>query len=1051
MYALKTIRESKSINYSFKCHHDHGDDTDLVICRKFELEAYSFTNESPFLNFKAEHTFRNEIEAAQIVKDRNGVLVLTGGAIKLMVTENGKWVSLVHIPIQRVPQHQRTLEGRPSILCRKKHEEHIALIHEHLGFITLVNLGQLIHPSKKLDKKTKKKFPISKTINIGNIVVKLMCWLGKDDLTFAVLYRDFEFNHSLRFYKVDPYTFSITLESQKLEFKDAPSLVFEVAGGVLVASGRALYFFSRKDVYLDDKEGTSVFPVSQNSLQSVVTLDLSGDGSPFVGSAFQAHTLIENKSLDFSVAYQERHLLVTDSGQTALVYLKALTEYENIILNNFLVLDLGKSTIATGLAHIESNVFFAASRLSQSVLFRILEFEPHIHVFGFLQSSPPVLDIAIARSQYEDMVVALGGFYSGELEKFTEKEIRIKAQTLVSLPLIALYADLGPITREGFKFTATGFQNSYEYSVKSEGDKSSIEQLHEKDKKQEGVLTATCADGSVVSVNGDIISYQEAQTKIPGLNDPCSLSILELGPEIDLVVCLTSNVVYKLRYVPSISNFELLLENRMCYSGTISATLFPIKQDRLMTVTVSSTGDVNQSAENILLNSRISGVIGCMRVKSCGTKNPRLLMFDSIHVWMLMKDPHGDFLTRTLMTVSPTPISDCLIVGDEYEGDILLFCGTEEVNICSYEKIPVSELVKDKYYSCNTVVKSLIMMNTKYLVTIELRMDPKRDRTGDKMVSRTILKLYDRQMLKELHSYGPLPASNYADLCELENTDDNKYNYPVFVVADNNKRMLYQFSIQDLRIVPTGATPYQSLMPDSHGHKSAISAVQLLSCTNGILTLVGDRLVQLIVKLRNKPTLLPVRDSPTLSFGIGYAKLSGLGFLGDAMNGILLDLGKGQPLAPVGLSTHKASFLTAIAALESKKLIVYGDSVGNLAGLRVHDKKAKVIFAINLGDQINVIKALDGESAKLAIGTCGGAVYTMVDIGPRDRPEIEETPVFWLDSFRSWRSMDNKEEDDEVFGVLHNVKVADKEHLSGTAYYTVNKLLHDLRWSGIDK
>lgn len=1038
------------MTHSFRANLN-GTNAWVVLVRKFKLEAHVFSYEKPFLNFVYGYDTKTEIEAAQVVSlgATDAILLLSGGCLDLLVVTSSGWERKYRIQISRDQNQQETLEGGPTIMCSRTKSGTVALIHQCQGFFTLVNIDHLRASFDQTNRKRPKQQTAAAATCIGDIVIKLMCWVNPEDLTFAVVYRDFEFNYLLRIYKIDVANMSVDIVMPLQDFSDAPSLVFPAAGGVVVASDLALYYFNQKTMTLEDSAGTLAHPVSHNHARKVITLDMSGGDFLFMGSVFQAHGQIAAEPHQTQNALtEERHVLIADTGYTLLVYLKAKTLGPGVALHDFLVVEMGKSTIARSLVHIEANVFLALSKLSQSVLFRILPTKPYIHVFGTLQLSPPVLDIAITSTEYEDIVAALGGFYSGELERFDEVKVKTNSLTAITLPLLALRATLGEVTGDGFKFIASGFDKAHEYSIKSNSIDISIEELGEQQLIPDGTLSAKTVLDSVLTVENDKLSYVGVEQALPGITDPCSLSILERDYDLDVVVCLTSNTVCRMHYRTADSVFEVMEERKVDLSGSISAALVPFGHHEIMTVIVSSSGEVIQSLRGEDLTFKFPSVDGPMRVKSCNSVNPTVLLFDSSHVWILHWTE--SFLNRTLLATFSTPISDCLCVGDQNQGNLVLFHGTNEIHLSSYERAQPGELTKSKYYSNHTVLKVIKLHNVDFLVSIELRMDAEKVRSGSKMVRRTVLKLYRSLTLEELFTFGPAPATNYADICELQmgHNDAEYLPHPTFVVADNNNETLLQFSIQDLKIVQTSSTPYILLLPGSHGRKSNMLAVQLLSFHDGILTLVGDRFLRTRLLFTEDDTQqwVPVRESPTLSFGIGYANVDGVGFVGDAVNGIMVDFGKGKPLAEDILPSHRPSFLTALAGVQSKKLLVYGDSVGNLAGLKVENMEAQVVFATNLGLQINVIRVVEAEIPKLVIGTSEGAIYTISDLGERGRL----LDYLAVKNHESWRSMKGKDEREFVFGVRPSSKITKFQELSSTDKFKYREFYHTLAWAGFE-
>lgn len=981
-HALQVIQQSRTIRVALRARFE--DVPHVVICRNNQLAAYKFTLDLPFLELVDTLELANDIDAAQV--DHNEVVVLAGDRLQTVSFIHNRWTPHFNAVVDGLKSDNQPRNNK-SILALNT-SRLLALIHRHASFVTVVDLWDYIQANEEdvpQDSGT-----LSRAFSIGSNIVELVCWLGRQDRVFAVLGRDYEFNYSLRYFSVDEDLSGLTMHPRKFDFREAPSLIFQAAGGIIVASDLALYFFPVGEATLGDNAGSPTFPVSRNKLQNVITLDLSGGGAPYRGSVFTAHTLIHDTEAPVKDApeYEERHVLVTDKGDTLLVFLKTSQSAVMNTTHDFQVVPLAKTTIASDLVHLDANVFFAASRLSQSVVFRILKSKPFIDICGHMRSTPPVLDLDVSRKgNVDSLVVALGGFYSGELTSLSSEMFDTRSVATVTLSLVAITAELTKVSPYELHFKAAGFDQSKNYVFNYERQPRIIPGASEP--LQKGIITATCADNTLVKVEGGTIFYKQHKLSVADLSDPCSLSILERKSYVDVLICLTSNVSYYLQCSHSgIKFLERQIEKQV---GKITVALVAIENEKSpLIITVSSDGTVLQrlglsgSNTSLLLSSKIPSVKGWLRVESYGTKNPTLALIDSNNVWMLIKDPFGRFVKPTLVYTSNKTISDCLIDGDEREGKLLIFRGTQEVEFLTYKTVTSDSLRAPKYHSENAVIKTINVGNS-HLVTIELEITP--GRSG--MVRQTLLKHFDRRTFQLLSTSKFPPGAKLAAMCYL----GSKYvptlekNSNVFVVAENDSRMLLSYAATSDELICFDRTSYDDLAKVNTGSRR-LNTVNLLFFQDGVLTLVGERVLQAYLEEEEDDfSWTPHASFPRTPFAVGYGELEGNTYIADSIVGVL-KLSKDRKLLPCCTTPFDPTFVTAFATAQKHRLVVYGDSIGNLAYFRVTPKLGEeLIGAVNIGDQINVIKVIDGLLPAIYVGTATGAIYSLLIFGGVDKPQ----------------------------------------------------------------
>ncbi|SGZ50065.1 CIC11C00000004256 [Sungouiella intermedia] len=991
VYELKTERESSCTTQTLKVV-DLAGQRFVVQSQNDTLRFYLYDDHSPFLNLAKVLQFPHKVEVMATiqalpkvqtllgvqsqellrVKGQN-ILVYSNGVIYLVTVADSSFKESSIVLLEIKPGLQQRLESGPGLVCYQNGTHNVALLHKLHGFLTFIDLGQMNGKNSKKRRKTST--PLSWTTAIGSTVVKDICWLQLHQMELALLGRDMEFRYSLYIYEIDMDAGLIKSKTLKHQFRDAPSLLFSAAGGVCVASGIMFSFFPKYQPI----DHTGKCDILRNQYSSRAVLDFSENNPEYQSMTWLAHCIVDEEEDVSKDTITERHLLVSDGGHTVMVYLQVNNKAMQTNIFGFEYVDLGKTTIASDLVHIESNIFFVSSRLSQSVLFRVLPSKPHIHIFGYILVTPPILDISIEQEN-SSMVVAQGGFYSGELVLRSNRKVDVKK---VPLPYLALLAEYKGITRNGLKFTATAFDKSHDYILKLD-DEPKIENVGSHDVQLLGSISTRTASGALVSVSSNLLSYDLECLELPDLVDPMSIQTVEGKGHTDIVVALSTNELFLVRYG---GELEFVLKQKVPFTDPLSVAIFSVsKGPHPVVMAVSSKGECYQSIGKETKILLLPPVKGWVRVKCCGARNPTLLLLGSTNVWVLSKQTDLNSVKATLVYTSEERISDCLIVGDERDGTLVLFHGTTTISVVDYHTLHHEEKVVTKYYSENTFLRAVKLTQTNYLVTIELEMNIE----GNDPSRRTLLKLFDALNLTLRLTFVPKSNSYHADLCQVFIPEESKSftKQPVFVAANNASASLQTYLVRDDTIVLHSEMPYRKLVAvNAHGNRSAIRAVHQVKFKDGNLILMGDGIVRLLLECSNGDISWVVENIQTARFAIGYEELHGIEIIADAVEGILVShFGENRYLQSFKVDPFKPFFLTALAAIKSKNLILFGDSNGNLGGLHIERKEGmevlvSIVFATNIGETINVIRAHNGDDPFFAIGTVNGAIYTLQELG----------------------------------------------------------------------
>lgn len=251
---------------------------------------------------------------------------------------------------------------------------------------------------------------------IGSIVVQAMDIISATDkaISVAILYRDFNFNYSLRFYEFAHQTLNFTMVKQFDEFSEPVNHFTSTdTGGVLVFSAKHIFYFPGPDIsYLELTNDNRDSKISVSRDNQMVTSSLTTAIS----------TIVCSSRID-----PTRSLHISRDGTAYVLLFQATAQRESVSIQALDFVALGKTTIPTGVHHLSGSLFFASSKLSQSIFFNVRSNAPHISVEKCLLSSPPVLDINLTGNNGTSRVFCCqGGPQSGELRHYTDTDVHLQ-------------------------------------------------------------------------------------------------------------------------------------------------------------------------------------------------------------------------------------------------------------------------------------------------------------------------------------------------------------------------------------------------------------------------------------------------------------------------------------------------------------------------------------------------------------------------------------------------------------------------------------------------
>lgn len=962
-FVLSTIQEASQTKFTSSVKLD---ERDLLVASAHGETLKISEFKPPGLNLIYLYRFPEPIQGLVAItqsKDTTEqfVCVLLSSELHVMKLRGNKLVIVVTISLERVQGHQSCQDIDPVLMGPSAIDSGTLLLYQYTGFVTTIDVMQILNgpskvPKKRLQKKLQQKQLLVATYSIGNVAVLLM--VRVEVSLFAVLCRDIEFKFSLRYYNLDA-KMSESYLRHVYTFRNAPSLVFSTGGehlphGIVVASDTAFYFFPVSSKLL---LGDSLDPsVVKNQGYEMATIPID---PIFLGSSFQCYTRID----------QNRYLLVTDRGQTALFYVETeMGNVANTVLKQARVIDLGKSTIATALV-AQNNIILATSMSSRSVVFRIATRQPYIEILNYFDEAAPVLDIAIKRLGLSfEYLVARGGFHNGELRKYQTSEGPWACYQLVytvSNPVGLCVVEVDGVycarvaTIDGYKlFELKKLRAVKHREVSDKYSRSEWEFLR----------------GSLQLLDKEVpvLRYStETDTKEVALREV---------KQVSQVVCRQNDG--KVTAYVVLWDKELLCVEFSDRGAKIEWRLqIPIEGECTAEITskvllIADSQTLYQLHTDTLASQKTSLESGMCRLSASGR---HVLLHNFSTVYELAHVPGSDFTIPIEVYSLKVPFVTCEAIpsNNRLRFMILRPDGTLE----KFLKSEAGSKVEPLAYFSNNLILRIVPYSATLAIALEMEISPTRH-TGS--INRLLL--FDTLTLQCLHTYEPDEFENIVDICCVKQPRGENRNFIVGLNAsDDYDRLFSIFIVSKNRISKLDylAMPRIKLPRKLAFHKicSYESAVMVtgISYAEFVLTRTYDDLYYW------SPTHLDPSNTEVTSgiphYGVDICMTADCEAVADAANGVYVGDASSTTLQKAILE-FQPSFLSALALVEgAKNAILYGDSAGNLclagrSGL-VMDSRYRTMIACNIGEHINSIKVVQSSPLLALVGTAKGGIYSI--------------------------------------------------------------------------
>lgn len=1083
-YTLSEINPPDCINRSIYGNIFSDEKASIVVSKINRLEFYNVNSPGGEPSLNLEESLSIDDAVVAIVKFRTSqlrtdwLMVLTESNALFWLGFNTLKEEFVRLDGGNVNSNgqQPLQDAEPILLANLADEASYFIMHCFQGLVLLVlidkdaNIQSLLNGTKLGKRQARMELFLNiETMSIGNIVVQQMVILQnteKSQDTLAVLYRDFNYNYSLRYYRISPSEGRLLLLTQFEEFDEPPTCIISPkTGGLLVLTPIHIFYFPNPGVNLHLANESDDMSLSRNGNQIFLTKKLTATSpTEIISTSFKNYTIIDDT----------RIMLISNTGETYILYLNSeLIRKNSISFNSLYLIQLGKTTVPSDVHHIDGNLFFASSKLSQSILFQIFPKKPYVNICQFMRSSPPILNIDTKLTgKMLSLLTCCGGYDSGEFKKIVNDVYYLSLLkqfcTELETTLLSLLED-----GSGFFHIETKDMNGNingEYKIRRNGSTINFESLamtyvdperliaHRKVNNQNILITdKICSidksivcrakiyhakilekggfvyvmeDNEIVLHNGTNI-VQKFHSKWRN-RQISTLDFLKISDKKYLILLAFLDGCYELHLVNEDSpSHEILVQNSIFDSqaAVVSCGIAHDKQTSLEFIWLlflCTNGYIVQVCVdfknmNNALNSVFMHLSDLPFTFIKNTYN-EIFLFNKSQLLALILDTTTCFYKFVTVSEDLKSINDALFIN---ENEVLISSGINNLTLYALHK-GLAPFSRDKVIYSNLLnTKSLHIPNTNYsiIVCFENKLNP----TNDEYQKYSYLKLVDDTLMKIIDIFE-FPNGKFwdlIDLCIIPNGIDPLIPQNSFVVISNSStknEMLLLFHIKKNKI---NKLPLVDILGLSDVTDVTVQTIKVFS-ENELKFLICGNLTFVVQLFYDTDSshfvwrLCPGSIVQLPIFTIDAIVKNKCVVLGDIMKGLYradlesenfqVSLSKiSTPLEPY--------FLTSIDVLandsvENKLEVIFGDSLGNISCIKVDHSgnEQEQTLAFNLGDQINVIKAIDtrisdndftsrfdefNSKLKLSntvaiIGTVNGGIYSLNRINDGHKENIQK-------------------------------------------------------------
>lgn len=905
------------------------------------------------------------------------------------------------------------IDTSPLMLHLVKDGILVLIVHTFHGLIQMISItrGKDEKPRLKSKKRTKveKENYYLLTFSIGNIVIQLMTLLENyGSSVLAILYRDFDYNYSLRFYNVNQKEMKLSLLQQFDDFEEPPSHQMAAPfGGLFIFTPLHIFYFPN--------------PLANVELQfEIDELCLSNGSQGNFLTKVNDHSLREKLMKDniteSAVIDNQRTLLIGSDGRSYLLYVEYIFSGINtVIFNAFSFFELGWTTVANGLHNLGEGFFFASSRYSQSLLFELFSNPPFINIVQSVESSPPILDLCLSSSNPSfEILTCQGGYENGELrrivdQKYELKELAFKELNTRGLSLVPIKSQLyenrfsvktpDKLCTGCLEITHAG--SDYTFNLEYKRQSEIVLFLDEINGMETRITNTQVIRGTQTVLEGHI----ESVIFLDGymlLKCPNSIILLHEMSEICRIdldgkkiasydACRSSNqnILLLLTYLTgeiSLSSLtvtsgdqEILYNDAENFRGAFACCLLLRKDHKRESALIflllinGSVIKINASLSDHISESYLileeSLAIPFQLIKGYEDK---IIAFNNAQIYLLYERKGSGFLDCTRVFTRKTEVMDIKI----YEGGLLVVLLNERISLCTLED-SISSFGYDVLFSNVLNSKCLRIPGTNLMIVVCLK---NWVQSLEKGVERQyLLKLIDFKVMKLLNVFYFAKGDSYdvVDVCNFSNESKNEESASSFIVLTNCPKadeLFILFSIEDKKIIRK-----RSLMVDGLISPASLSLMKIIP-----IPLCPDRfavcgnyffMVELIEDDKCEPLRMKLIFNsmvPSRGFFMCMQCTFRWVLLIDLLGGLFkirIDDINEHTLGHLDISEIpiklRSTFITSFDILPDKRneaiKIFIGDSLGNLCAIEYDCRKQSTLdlFYYNIGDQINILRTIE--------------------------------------------------------------------------------------------
>lgn len=979
-YILSELQPPKAITSSTKL------DDCIAIVRNDIVEVVKVVNNS--LSLVHQIQFDEPIVACQLIQTSHGfdLVVLAGTTIS--VIEKETWNTIMSTELETNGQ-VRSSDFKSFIVNDINETKNYFVLYHFQGKLDLFMVDD---QNGKKRKYTDSSF----SVTIGSIVVVSVVAMCDDYI--AVLYRDFSFNYSLRYYKVNLLKKTIMIAKQFEQFDEPPScLIPWKHGGVLVVSNLHIFYFPSVDQKLDLVGFDET--ISINYAEEIVTKKIDLD----VNETISCYEIVDDSCI----------LLISLIGNTYTVKFDALFTRKSVEIHSITLSKLDLSTVPVNVHLVAPDTFFATSRMSQSLIFQVMSHQPFINVLRFIESSPPVLDIDYT-TKFDQMTIfsCQGGYHSGEFKKYSpsienmhlNQTIQVStSKGLLRMDDVTFFVQKDEsneiIVLDGDEHSSSTMNGHQEVLDVKKFENCQIVAsnvgIYENNQQ---ILQCNMEFARVISRVFTIYINTENNLVFSQRNRPIHKSHLSLK-EVSCLSCLTVGEthyalictwhgVFKLYSFTQTDTMKLHTETLKSGCAIISASMV-CHNDTLFIILLTETGILQIP---ILLNGtvvhgakRVTRKLSSMPLKMV-SDNGLVVLYSKHEIFAMRYDPILNLLLPVNIDETKQHIDNVMLIDNK----LAILLNRTVIQIMEIHFKPLGSLYKiDSIFSRSLYLKSINIPGTKFSVAISKLF--KMDEVLNKISTTSQIELINNSKMKVVHSYEFEKGNNAVDLCIIPEFEDETLSPNSFVVLNSGSTTpLTVFSIQKSKLVFKGNSSIKGL--------SEVETFDLQSIT----VQDGDSFVFFISGSSNfavelmfdkdvpKWKIKPDSTSSLLVHCISHICNKHEMIIGDLRQGLLrgtFDIEK--PKLTKVPTEYPHQYLTTMDGDldENDHFVIFSaDSFGNVSAL---GNDFEQLLAFNIGEQVNVIKMIKNHHSAL-IGTVNGGIFLLKRIKEEDFTILEK-------------------------------------------------------------